>query len=185
MSWPTTNQTIGRVSFFLRCWRLGRRRAPAQATAPKQTMKKITLTLLALASLALCSAKAEDLKWSTSLPDAIKAAKETKKAVLIDFTGSDWCSWCVKLKKEVFDTPEFAQYAKDNLVLVELDYPSKKEQSAELKKANAELKTKYAIKGFPTLILLDGDGKELGRQVGYLAGGPKAFTNKIESFKKK
>ena len=92
--------------------------------------------------------------------------------------------WCIKFKKEVLDTAEFQDYAAKNVVLVELDYPSKKVQSAELKKANAALKDQYNIHGYPTLVVLDKDGKEIGRQVGYSKGGPKAFIAKLESFKK-
>ena len=103
----------------------------------------------------------------------------------MDFTGSDWCSWCIKFKKEVLDTAEFQDYAAKNVVLVELDYPSKKVQSAELKKANAALKDQYNIHGYPTLVVLDKDGKEIGRQVGYSKGGPKAFIARLEKFKAK
>ena len=90
----------------------------------------------------------------------------------MDFTGSDWCGWCIKFKKEVLDTAEFQQYAAKNVVLVELDYPNKKVQSAELKKANAGLKDQYDIHGYPTLVVLNKDGKEIGRQVGYSRGRP-------------
>jgi thioredoxin-related protein len=158
---------------------------PIKPRATPHPMKRIALTLALLASAALSLARAEDLKWLTSLPDALKEAKEAKKAVMINFTGSDWCPWCVRMDKEVFNTPEFAKYAKENLVLVMLDYPRKKELAAELKKANAELKTKYEIKGFPTYILLSGDGKELDRQVGYLQGSLKAFAAKLDGFKAK
>jgi thioredoxin-related protein len=83
----------------------------------------------------------------------------------------------------VFDTAEFKDYAAKNVVLVELDYPHKK-QDADLKKANAQLKDQYKISGFPTLVVLDKDGKEIGRQVGYAEGGPKAFIAKLEGYKK-
>jgi protein disulfide-isomerase len=146
-------------------------------------MKKIALTLIALATLACTTALAEESKWSTDLPAALKQAKAEKKLVLIDFTGSDWCGWCIKFKKDTLDTPEFAKYAKENLVLVELDFPSKKEQPAELKKTNKELQTKYKVSGFPTLVVLDGDGKEVGRQTGYLKGGPSAFVEKLNGYK--
>jgi thioredoxin-related protein len=104
--------------------------------------------------------------------------------VLVDFTGSDWCGWCIKFKKEVLDTAEFQEYAAKNVVLVELDYPHKKVQADDLKKANAALKTQYNVHGFPTLLVLDKDGKEIGRQVGYSKGGPQAFIAKLEGFKK-
>src|SRR5213594_730237 len=108
-------------------------------------MKKIAFALLA--SCALLSAGAEELQWLTDLPKAQAKAKEEKKLVLMDFTGSDWCGFCIKLNKEVFSKPEFQEYAKKNLVLVEVDFPTKKELSAELKKANAALKQKYGVNG--------------------------------------
>jgi len=110
-------------------------------------------------------------------------AKAQDKIVLLDFTGSDWCPWCIKFRKEVLDSRKFRQYAKDYVVPVELDFPRKKEISDDLKKSNVALKEKYQIKGFPTLVLLDENGKEIGRQEGYEAGGAKAFIAKIEKFK--
>ena len=126
---------------------------------------------------------AAESKWLTDLPAAQAQAKSENKIVLMDFTGSDWCPWCIKFKKEVLDTDTFQDYAAKNVVQVELDYPNKKKQSAELKKANADLKEKYKIDGFPTLVVLDSEGKEIGRQVGYAEGGPKAFIAKLEQFK--
>jgi protein disulfide-isomerase len=102
----------------------------------------------------------------------------------MDFTGSDWCPWCIKFDKEVLDTPEFQEYAAKNVVLVKLDFPHKLVQGDDLKKANAALKTQYDVHGFPTLLVLDKDGKEIGRQVGYSKGGPQAFITKLEGFKK-
>jgi len=145
-------------------------------------MKKIILTFLAAA--VFWQANAAESTWLIDLPKAQAQAKTENKIVLIDFTGSDWCGWCIKFKKDVLDTPEFKEYAAKNIVLVELDYPSKKEQGADLKKANAALKKQYDVKGFPTLVVLDKDGKEIGRQVGYSEGGPKAFIAKLEGYKK-
>jgi thioredoxin-related protein len=145
-------------------------------------MKKILIALLAVA--AFCRVNAAENIWLTDLPKAESQAKVENKIVLMDFTGSDWCGWCMKFKKEVLDTPEFQNYAAKNVVLVELDYPRKKVQNNDLKKANAALKTQYNIHGFPTLVVLDKEGKEIGRQVGYAKGGPKAFIAKLESFKK-
>src|SRR5258706_11296890 len=106
-------------------------------------------------------------EWLTDLPKAQAKAKAEKKMVLMDFTGSDWCGWCKKFDKDVLSTPEFQEYAKKNLVLVEVDFPSKKPQSAETKKANAALKSKYEVQGFPTFVVLGSDGNEVGRQRGY------------------
>lgn len=125
---------------------------------------------------------AAEATWLTDLPAAQAQAKADKKIVLMDFTGSDWCPWCIKFRKEVLDSQAFTDYAAKNVVLVELDYPRGKKQSSELKKANADLKDKYNIDGFPTLVVLDQNGKEIGRQVGY-AEGSKAFIDKLEGFK--
>lgn len=125
------------------------------------------------------------MKWTTDLPAAKSQAKKEAKLVMIDFTGSDWCGWCKKLNAEVFSTKEFADYAAKNLVLVELDFPSKKPQSAELKRANKALKDEYKVRGYPTIIALNGDGKEVWRQPGYMKGGPSAFIAKLEEAKKK
>jgi thioredoxin-related protein len=135
-----------------------------------------------LTGLTLLQAGAEELKWTTDLPKAQAQAKMEKKLVLMDFTGSDWCGWCIKLHKEVFSQQEFADYAKKNLVLVEVDFPRAKEQSAALKKANQALQEKYKIEGFPTIIVLDGEGKKLG-ELGY-EPGPKQFLDKLEKLKK-
>jgi protein disulfide-isomerase len=142
-------------------------------------MKK---TLIAVVSaLALYSASAGE--WLTDLPKAQAQAKQEKKLVLLDFTGSDWCGWCIKLKGEVFDLKEFKDYADKNLVLVEVDFPRKKELSAEQKQANNALQEKYGIEGYPTIIVLDGDGKKVGK-LGYMKGGPKAFIAALEKLKK-
>ena len=146
-------------------------------------MKQIALGLL-MGMLAF-QAGAEELKWLTSLPEAQTQAKKEGKMVFMDFTGSDWCGWCIKLNKEVFTKPEFAEYAKKNLVLVELDFPHSKPQSDDLKKANSKLQSKYGVSGFPTLVVLNSEGKEVWKQVGYMEGGPKAWIGKLDAAKKK
>jgi thioredoxin-related protein len=135
------------------------------------------------AALVLLRASAEELEWLTDVPKAVAKAKAEKKIVLLDFTGSDWCASCIKLHKEVFSTPEFAQYAKTNLVLVELDYPIKKEQSEELRKANEALAVKYEVEGLPRIIALDGEGKNISdnHYFGYEEGGPKVWIAEFEN----
>jgi protein disulfide-isomerase len=140
--------------------------------------------LLAAGAL-LSLARAEESSWLTDLPKAQAKAKTENKMVLLDFTGSDWCGWCIKFDKDVLATKEFKDYAAKNLVLVQLDFPNKKPQSDELKKANAALQKKYDVSGYPTFVVLDKDGKEVGRQVGYLKGGPEAFIAKLNESKTK
>ena len=127
-----------------------------------------------------------DATWFADFAKAQAEAKNGNKLILMDFTGSDWCGWCIKLKQEVFDTKEFTDYAKNNLVLVEVDFPSKKKLSDEQKKANEDLKNKFtASRGFPTIVVTDSDGKEVWRQIGYMEGGPKAWIAKLDGVKKK
>ncbi len=145
-------------------------------------MKKLAVGLLACWTL--MQAGAEELQWMTDLPKAQEKAKTENKLVLIDFTGSDWCPWCIKLKDEVFSKPEFIDYAKKNLVPVEIDFPRKKQQTSELKKANQDLQKKYSIQGYPTVIVLNSQGKKVG-ELGYQPGGPKAFIAELDKLKQK
>lgn len=138
-------------------------------------MKKIAIGLIACWSLLQAGAA----EWLTDLPKAQAKAKAEKKLVMLDFTGSDWCGWCIKLHKEVFSKPEFEEYANKNLVLVEVDFPRAKQQTEELKQANQKLQQKYGIEGYPTLILLNGEGTKVA-QSGYVQGGAKAFIADLE-----
>ena len=145
-------------------------------------MKKIAISILACG--ALLQAAADELNWLTDLPKAQAKAKQENKLVMLDFTGSDWCGWCIKLNKEVFSQPAFADYASKNLVLVEVDFPRSKPQSADLKKTNEALQDKYKVEGYPTIIVLNSDGKKVG-ELGYQPGGPKAFIAELDKLKKK
>ena len=141
-------------------------------------MKKLILGLTT--ALALFSATAAEVTWLTDATKAQTQAKAEKKLVMLDFTGSDWCGWCIKLHKEVFSQPEFIEYAAKNIVAVEVDFPNKKKLSEEQQKANEALSKKYSVRGYPTLIILDGDGKKVA-EMGYVKGGPKAFIAEFES----
>ena len=143
-------------------------------------MKKIIITLCAVLVFALV--QAAELEWQTDLPKAQAQAKTEKKLVMLDFTGSDWCGWCIKLNKEVFSQPEFAEYAKTNLVAVEVDFPTKKKLSEAQKQANDALAKKYEIQGYPTIIVLNSEGKKVG-ELDYQPGGPKAFIAALEKLK--
>jgi len=144
-------------------------------------MKRLLIAVSLLA--ALIGVNATELKWSTDLPKALEKAKAEKKLVLVNFTGSDWCGWCIKLDREVFSKDEFAAYAEKSIVPVKIDFPRRVDQPAELKKANRSLQEKYEIRSFPTIIVLDAEGKEIGR-LGYRPGGPKAFVEALEKLKK-
>ena len=106
-------------------------------------------------------------------------SKRAKKPILIDFTGSDWCVWCFKLKEEVFSTAEFKKYANEKLVLLEIDFPKRKKQTQDQKKYNRTLTQKYGIEGFPTVFLVDATGKIM-LKTGYLQGGPSTYIAHLE-----
>ncbi len=126
--------------------------------------------------------QASDLSQNPAMSAALNQARSENKLVLLDFTGSDWCGWCKKFDKDVLSTDKFTSYANSKLVLVTLDFPSHIKQDAALKQSNQELKKRFGVNGFPTFVLLKSSGKELGRQVGYLRGGPDAFIAKLDGF---
>lgn len=146
----------------------------ALKTAPALFLALITATVSALAAAG----------WQTDFAAAQAAAKKDDKAILLDFTGSDWCGWCIKMKKDSLDQKAFQEFADKKLVLLEVDFPNNKKQTDAVKKQNEDLQKRYQVEGYPTFVLVDGDGKELGRHVGYLKGGPSAFVQKIEGWTK-
>jgi|JI10StandDraft_1071094.scaffolds.fasta_scaffold297514_2 thiol-disulfide isomerase/thioredoxin len=118
-------------------------------------------------------------QWLTDYPAAKAQARQQNKLVLINFTGSDWCGWCMRLKEEVFDQPEFRAYAAQNLVLLEVDIPKKKSLSEAQLSANQALVGRYNAQGKPTLVVLGPNGDEIGR-TGYRPGGPKPLIAALQ-----
>jgi protein disulfide-isomerase len=127
--------------------------------------------------------------WLTDFKEAQQAAKAGNKLLLLDFTGSDWCGWCIRLRREVFSKPEFQEYASKNLILMEVDFPRAKEQTRTVRLQNENLAMQYGVQGFPTIIVLNSAGKVVG-QLGYMAGGPedpplvKLFLSELEKLRK-
>lgn len=115
-------------------------------------------------------APGERLVWQTDYAAALRTAKEQQKRVLVNFTGSDWCVYCKRLQAEVFSRAEFVAWAKEHVVLVELDFPRNKKLPAELAEQNEKLQEQFSVEGFPTVVVVDADGKELTR-TGYERGG--------------
>ncbi|WP_348800463.1 thioredoxin family protein [Flavobacterium adhaerens] len=152
-------------------------------------MRKIfILAFFIIGSLAV---EAQEVKWYTDVKEAITVSVKEKKPLMLFFTGSDWCGWCIRLQKEVLKTPEFDKWAKESVVLVEIDYPRRTAQSAELKRQNNELQQVFGIQGFPTVYFANAkekDGKvnfEALGSTGYVAGGPTAWLGVADSFVKK
>ncbi|UQD55910.1 thioredoxin family protein [Flavobacterium sp. K5-23] len=142
-------------------------------------MKKVYFILIFFTGV--ITSQAQDLVWHTDVNKAITVSNKTKKPLMLFFTGSDWCGWCIRLQKEVLKTPEFTKWANENVVLVELDYPRKPYQTEEIKKQNGQLQQVFGIQGYPTVYFTNTSNKDgkvnfegLG-STGYVAGGPSAW----------
>jgi len=144
-------------------------------------MKKTLLTITTVGlMLSGFSAYAVSEIWQTNFETAKKEAAAKKQPILAVFSGSDWCSWCMKLDKEILSKDEFKNFAKDKLVLFLADFPSSKKLPEATAKQNQELSEKYDVKGFPTVLILNADGKVIGK-TGYMAGGPKKYVEHLKT----
>jgi protein disulfide-isomerase len=137
------------------------------------------LSLLCVTCLGLASGLFAGEGWMTDFEAAQAKAKAENKPLLLDFTGSDWCGWCIRLDEEVFSQAAFREYAAAELVLVEIDFPRRTDQPAKLKAQNEALAQKYGIRGFPTILVLSPEG-ELIEKTGYRRGGPQAYVAHIK-----
>ena len=154
-------------------------------------MKKIIFLALTFLCLNVYSQQ-KDPVWHTDANKAINLSLQTGKPMFLFFTGSDWCGWCIRLQKEVFFKPEFVKWAKENLTLVELDFPRRKKLDELIRQQNDNLRQMFAVRGYPTgwFVVPEIEDKKvnfkrLGSQ-GYVAGGPKKWidgANKILSKK--
>lgn len=147
-------------------------------------MKKTLLTMLSVLCLAAVAVRAADTGWLEDFAKAKAAAVEKKVPILMNFTGSDWCGWCIKLEKEVFSQKAFQDYAAKNLVLVKIDFPREIEQTAEVKAQNKKLSDEFKVRGFPTIYLVDTDGKIIGK-TGYKPGGAEKYVEHLKELLKK
>lgn len=113
-------------------------------------------------------------KWLTNWDEAVKQSKKTGRPILADFTGSDWCGWCIRLNREVFSKPEFTKWATGKVILLKLDFPRQRRLPVAEQRQNARLARQYRVEGFPTILFLNHKGTVLG-QSGYMEGGPKVW----------
>jgi thioredoxin-related protein len=147
-------------------------------------MKQQLFALSLLAGLLTAQDQEKDL-WTQDFAAAKARAKAEKKDLLVDFTGSDWCGWCIKLDEEVFSKEAFQSEAPKHFVLVKLDYPRDKSiLTEEVLAQNAELQVTYSIQGYPTILLMTHEGRVYGK-TGYEAGGPEAYNTMLADLKKK
>jgi protein disulfide-isomerase len=142
------------------------------------------LPLALFLSIGLALSVQADPSWQTDYKKAQEEAKTNNKLLLVDFTGSDWCGYCIRLNREILSKPKFKDYANKNLILVEIDFPRAKEQSANLREQNQKLAQEYRIEGFPTIVVLNGEGRKVWRYDGYFPDGPEAFIAELEKLRK-
>jgi thioredoxin-related protein len=144
-------------------------------------MKKLLpFLLLFLASVPLVHAD-----WTTDYKAALVQAKQQNKLVLLDFTGSDWCGYCKLLDKEVFSDASFKDFTTKTFIPVTVDFPHGTKLPDALTQQNDQLQQQFKVDGFPTLIVVDADGRELGRMEGYDPGsGPKAVIGQLQKYSK-
>lgn len=142
-------------------------------------MYKTVAVILMLVGLGVSVAEVAELEWLTDFEEAKTLAAEKGLPILADFTGSDWCGFCIRLKDEVFETEPFGSYAAENLVLLQLDFPMRKKLPEALQAQNEELRVHFGVRGFPTIVLMDAEGEELAR-TGYRRGGPGPYIEHLK-----
>ncbi len=145
-------------------------------------MKNFGLLLLMLVFALPFNSTAQN--WETDYAAAVEKAQKENKSLLLNFTGSDWCGWCKRLKREVFSQPEFQEYAEENLILVELDFPKYKKLSEAEQSQNSQLANKHSVRGFPTILLLNPQ-EDVLLNTGYRRGGPESYVEHLEEAIKK
>lgn len=144
-------------------------------------MKPTPAVVSALLLLLTLSPTLRANPWMVNADEALRQAQAENKAVLLDFTGSDWCGWCKRLKAEVFSTSTFEDFAARNLVCLRVDFPRGHSLPPALATQNQDLARRYGIQAFPTIVLLNSSGMEIGR-TGYQPGGPAAYIQHLETF---
>ena len=147
-------------------------------------LRRFSCLLIAFSFLTTIARGSE---WQTDYEQALATAKAAKKCVLLDFTGSDWCGPCIEMKKVVFSKAAFLNYARKNLILVEVDYPRHKTLPDKTTKQNERLLHQYGIdrSGYPTVVLLNPDGKILGQLEGYSGERPADIIAWVEKLRGK
>lgn len=137
--------------------------------------------LLSLVNLCYSVEKEEKDKSITwlSYKQAMKLAQSSEKYPVLFFTGSNWCIWCLRMEEEILSNSIFIDYAEKNFLMVKVDFPMGVELSPEQSKENDDLKLKYEVTGYPTLLILDKRGKVLIED-GYMPGGGKEYVMRLK-----
>lgn len=142
---------------------------------------KTTLAAIAATLTLFATVRAAPAGWLTDFEQAQAQAKETGRPILVNFSGSDWCGWCIRLDNEVLQKTEFKSYATNNLVLFEADFPRQTKLPEMIAKQNQALAERFSVQSFPTVLLLDAEGKLIAR-TGYIEGGPAVYVAHLQEF---
>jgi protein disulfide-isomerase len=151
-----------------------------------KSVLSLCIALLLVGTTALTyRSQSNELTWETNFQNAITKAQKEKKKLFVNFTGSDWCGWCIRLDKEVFSKEAFVNYANDNFVCVKLDFPRNTALTSDAEKQqNKDLAIAYKVQGFPTILVLDTD-KNVLMTTGYQFGGVDAYIEHLKEGLKK
>ena len=144
-------------------------------------MKKLFACLLTVLTVCIF---AKDLHWNLDYNRALEISRKTGKPVFAFFTGSDWCGWCIKLDQEILSRKEMERYLNQNFILFKADFPRRNPPPKHIMAFNQKLMEKYGVRGYPTIIILDGRGKKLG-QTGYMRGGSAAMIRTLDKYVRK
>jgi protein disulfide-isomerase len=147
-------------------------------------VKNLIVPIGVALALSVASCARADQAWTTDYKKAQEEAKANHKLLLLDFTGSDWCGFCFQLDRAILSQPRFKDYASKNLVLMEVDFPRRKAQSIETTRQNQQLAQRYQVQGFPTLVVLNDEGKTVWRYDGLYTGDIAAFLAELDKVRK-
>jgi protein disulfide-isomerase len=124
----------------------------------------------------------ENPGWLTNLDDAYAQSKKTGKPIMANFTGSDWCGWCKKLTASVFSQPEFKTWAEKNVILLELDFPRRKNIPENIRQQNANLQQAFQVMGYPTVWVFDLDKNDKDNNYSVSALGKTGYSPSVTEF---
>jgi protein disulfide-isomerase len=154
-------------------------------------MKKIIFTLFLTTLFSINSLAQERVTWHTDINKALEIAVNENKKVMLFFTGSDWCGWCIKLQNEVFKTSDFEKWSND-MVLVELDFPKRTPQDEKIKGQNQQLQAMFKVRGYPSVYFVAPEKLPDGRmnlnnlgKTGYVRGGAQKWLEVANNIVKK
>lgn len=154
-------------------------------------MKNIFFTLLMAVLISANGLSQENLTWHTDMNKAFDIAAKENKTLMLFFTGSDWCGWCIRLQNEVLKTTDFEEWAKDKLVLVELDFPRKTPQDKNIQIQNHQMQQMFKVQGYPTVYFVNPEQTSEGKRnlntlgsTGYVRGGAEKWLEVANSIVK-